>query len=568
MSRVGGNPNIKKVQKKSTSKEVRERAEKTKAINRSIKNEVQEEFKNLLLDESSMSVDKNAPYYKKFISKSLKNALSNTNSKSAQYIMSLIIPENTLKELDEEHERKMAKDIDFMKYRIIKTLFDKQRDILLDDKIRYKVIMCSRRAGKTEDAKRILIDQCVEPNSPCYYVNLTFSNAIAQCYDGCIELAKEIGLTIKSEDRTNGYIEFDNGSSIRFRGNANKTEQEKIRGFKARLVIIDESQSQKGLKYLVDDIISPLLMDYTDSKLILQGTPPRIAHTYFENAFIEAQNGKDSKTKAYSWSMLDNPYIENVDEEIDRICQRKGITRDNSLIQREYLGKIAYDIEAMPFKGYKTYDKIPSSFKPTDCAIGCDWGFADYNAIVPLLYDRVTKQGYVIKTKKFNKSTITDIINECRDTYEYVKKIAMTLNPMFDLSRIGFYCDTNEESITYELATTYNLPAYNAYKYDKSMATEQLADYCRSGRILTEENDELVKEYEQIVYKRDEEDNILPEIDDDIFHPDSESALLYASRQFAFDCGETNGGESKDKKDKQQVEKDRSTLPTWLQGEE
>ena len=57
-------------------------------------------------------------------------------------------------------------------------------------------------------------------------------------------------------------------------------------------------------------------------------------------------------------------------------------------------------------------------------------------------------------------------------------------------------------------------------------------------------------------------DNILPEIDDDLFHPDALDALLYASRQYAYDCGEDIGGESSDKKEKEDSR--AQTLPNWI----
>ena len=56
-------------------------------------------------------------------------------------------------------------------------------------------------------------------------------------------------------------------------------------------------------------------------------------------------------------------------------------------------------------------------------------------------------------------------------------------------------------------------------------------------------------EFERILYKRDDEDNIIPEIDDEIFHPNIMMALLYASRQYWYDIGNELGGESQVKKD-------------------
>ena len=73
-------------------------------------------------------------------------------------------------------------------------------------------------------------------------------------------------------------------------------------------------------------------------------------------------------------------------------------------------------------------------------------------------------------------------------------------------------------------------------------------------------------EFERTVYKRDEQDNITSEIDDDLFHPDATDALLYASRQYAYDCGYDSGGQSTDKERKAE-EARMSTLPSWARGD-
>ena len=44
-------------------------------------------------------------------------------------------------------------------------------------------------------------------------------------------------------------------------------------------------------------------------------------------------------------------------------------------------------------------------------------------------------------------------------------------------------------------------------------------------------------------------------------------ALLYASRQYAYDCGEDSGNESKNKKEAEQQESRNATLPEWMRGD-
>lgn len=480
-------------------------------------------------------------FYKDFINNYLDEAKRDPTSAPAQMIAKTIFKEDILNALDEQVESAYARERDFLEYRLIKTLFDKQRDIFLDDYVRRKAIICSRRAGKTETVKRMLNKMCSKEKSPCCYINLTFQNAINQVYDDTLALAQEIGLKVEKASKVDGHILFGNGSSIDFRGNSNINETEKLRGYKYRLVIVDEGQSQRNLKYLIDDVISPLLLDYTDSQLIVQGTPPRYAGSYFEELFIQFGNNKDPKCKSYSWSMLNNPFLENIEEEIQNICARKGLTLESPLIQREYLGKIVYDTEAQVFSDYKTNTDM--NFQPTHIAIGVDYGFADNNAIVALAYNYRTKKAITIEERKFNKAPVSEIIRQTTEVYDNAIEFGKTHNPNFKSNNVNIFCDSNEKSITFELSTVYSLPAFNAYKYDKDLALHTLADDCRSGKILIKANGVLEDEFGKILYKRDEDtDELTGEVDDNIFHPDATMALLYASRQFYFDIGSRVGG--------------------------
>jgi hypothetical protein len=245
--------------------------------------------------------------------------------------------------------------------------------------------------------------------------------------------------------------------------------------------------------------------------------------------------------------MFQNPYIKNPNAEIDRKCEEKGCTRDSAFIQREFFGKIVYDTEAQVFKGYKVYKgAVPSDFVPDHIYEGVDFGFSDFNGVVVLAANVEQRKAYVIFERKFNKSTISEIIEKVREGFEDGKRFLIERNSNADLSNCNIFTDSNEKSITYELSQKYGLPAYCAYKYDKAMAMEQLAEDCRTGRIMNIEGGEVANEFEQTLYKRDDLDNITSELDEG-FHPDITMALLYASRQYFYDCGLDAGGESKNK---------------------
>ena len=535
-----------KGQKKSPE-EIKKR-EETKRVNKAIKNLVYEQLKQDLLNGDSA---KQKPYYQTFLNNYLKQALKDPNGRPATTIASMIFTPDILTALDASHEREMANDINFALYKLNEDYFQEQRDVLVEINHSKKILVCcSRRAGKSYFCAGAIVKSALKnPGSRIIYINLTFKNAVKQIWDNVIKASEEVGLQIDKSSKNDGEIEWVNGSSLRIKGNSNNAEADTLRGeSKVSLVVIDEAFHQKNMEYAINEVIMPFLADLGDKATILcTGTPPRIPHTYMEKLW-----SNDKTWRHYHWTAENNPHIPNFEKYIEEVCKAKGLTKDAPFIQREYYGVIgAYDTEAMVFKNYQTYTELPTSFTANRIAIGCDWGFSDYNSIITVAYNTQSGEAYVIEEKKFNKATVSEIITEVKKSYEAAKN-------RFGIDDIQILCDTNEQSITYELYANQHLPAYNAYKYDKASAIAQLSDWLRSGKIKVNANDIYLKdEFERTLYKRDEDDDsILPEIDDDIFHPDAIMALLYASRTIAFDMGDkwqidgvNTGGESTNKKE-------------------
>lgn len=535
-----------KGQKKSPE-EIKKR-EETKRVNKAIKNLVYEQLKQDLLNGDSA---KQKPYYQTFLNNYLKQALKDPNGRPATTIASMIFTPDILTALDASHEREMANDINFALYKLNEDYFQEQRDVLVEINHSKKILVCcSRRAGKSYFCAGAIVKSALKnPGSRIIYINLTFKNAVKQIWDNVIKASEEVGLQIDKSSKNDGEIEWVNGSSLRIKGNSNNAEADTLRGeSKVSLVVIDEAFHQKNMEYAINEVIMPFLADLGDKATILcTGTPPRIPHTYMEKLW-----SNDKTWRHYHWTAENNPHIPDFEKFIEEVCKAKGLTKDAPFIQREYYGVIgAYDTEAMVFKNYQTYTELPTSFTANRIAIGCDWGFSDYNSIITVAYNTQSGEAYVIEEKKFNKATVSEIITEVKRSYEAAKN-------RFGIDDIQILCDTNEQSITYELYANQHLPAYNAYKYDKASAIAQLSDWLRSGKIKVNANDIYLKdEFERTLYKRDEDDDsILPEIDDDIFHPDAIMALLYASRTIAFDMGDkwqidgvNTGGESTNKKE-------------------
>ena len=535
-----------KGQKKSPE-EIKKR-EETKRVNKAIKNLVYEQLKQDLLNGDNA---KQKPYYQTFLNNYLKQALKDPNGRPATTIASMIFTPDILTALDASHEREMANDINFALYKLNEDYFQEQRDVLVEINHSKKILVCcSRRAGKSYFCAGAIVKSALKnPGSRIIYINLTFKNAVKQIWDNVIKASEAVGLQIDKSSKNDGEIEWVNGSSLRIKGNSNNAEADTLRGeSKVSLVVIDEAFHQKNMEYAINEVIMPFLADLGDKATILcTGTPPRIPHTYMEKLW-----SNDKTWRHYHWTAENNPHVPDFEKFIEEVCKAKGLTKDAPFIQREYYGVIgAYDTEAMVFKNYQSYTELPTSFTANRIAIGCDWGFSDYNSIITVAYNTQSGEAYVIEEKKFNKATVSEIITEVKRSYEAAKN-------RFGIDDIQILCDTNEQSITYELYANQHLPAYNAYKYDKASAIAQLSDWLRSGKIKVNANDIYLKdEFERTLYKRDEnDDSILPEIDDDIFHPDAIMALLYASRTIAFDMGDkwqidgvNTGGESTNKKE-------------------
>jgi hypothetical protein len=500
--------------------------------NAMIKNIVNEAIKEMLLDDTK----KGTPQYKQFLDAYIKTAITDPNSQAAGFFADRIIAKDLLTVLDTQHEKELARDLDFTRYRILNQFYDRQREVMQEINHR-KRIMCltSRRTGKSTMAAGIIDLVSVKKESDIIYFNRTFANGIKQVFDNVIKYADSVDLKITEKKKSDGYIKFANGSSLQIFGNSNNAEADKARGYKARCVIIDEVGHQRNLDYLLNEVIYPLMADYEDSTLLLLGTPSRIPH-HFSTKIWES----DSSFRKYNWSMIENPYIPKAREFIDEICKAKGLSIESPFIQREYFGKIAPDTEAIIFKK-RTYlksdtiAKIKSGeIKITDIVIGVDYGFSDFNSMITLAYNRHEKTSFVIEESKFNRATVSEIIERVKEHHANAKEIleGLRINPE---DHLKIYADTNEESITADLMVKHKLPAYNCYKYDKMFAIEMLADELRAGRMTIPKGGVLDSEMERTLYARNDEDDIINEIDETAFHADAIMALLYASRKAFFD---------------------------------
>ncbi len=483
----------------------------------------------------------------KFLSKYLNTALSDPNSKAANFMATVLIKDNALSLFDELKARQILSNRDFTLYKIRKVLYDKQQEVFdsvtLKGESNYKkhVIINSRRSGKTHLMGHLIVAALLEPDAHVIYLNRTSSAAIRQIRSPLKIALEQTDLTIIQGSVDAQELHFSNGSQLLILGNNNSADVDRTRGERISCCILDECGHQRNMQQLLKEVIDPALKDYgKDARLIMVGTPPRIPHTYIEDVWEHAES---RGWKRWHWTFMDNPFIPDRDKVIEEVCKEFGVLPDAAFVRREYFGEMnVYDTEAQVFYGF-VKGKAPD-IQFTHAYIGVDWGFEDKAAIVAIVADSKTKKAYIVKDWSMSKQSISTICEKVVEMRKYL------LDNFKIVNAIQVICDTNEKSAVYELTQTYKLPNVTmAYKYDKDLAIEQLAEWLRAGTITTSEAaTNSIEDFENTLWERDEEtDKLAHTIDDDLYHPNAAMAILYCSRQFDYDCMVT--GYSKTAKD-------------------
>ena len=113
-------------------------------MNVAIKNGVYEELRKQLAGGQTT-------YYSEFIEKYLKEAKKAPNSSAGKTVADIIFQQDILDKLDEQHQKEMANDQEFVQYKLFKQFFKEQREVLYEINHSKRIaVCCSRRAGKTD----------------------------------------------------------------------------------------------------------------------------------------------------------------------------------------------------------------------------------------------------------------------------------------------------------------------------------------------------------------------------------------------------------------------------------
>ena len=476
-------------------------------------------YHNAVKDVLLGDVDKTNPLYayvKKSFDSMTKKIENENGVRSLEKIKDLV--EDTQDYLSKGKEA----DYDFIEYKVNRTLFPWQQNVLRTLQKR-NTMLCGRRSGKSYSEAGIAVLHCTKgydeingfrKQRSVLIMGLTISKTKDVFWENVLKYADISGMPYKA-DNANLRITFENGAFIQLVGNNNKTDREKLRGQDYSLIIIDEAQSQQALKYLMVDILGPIIKG-RDSTVILSGTGSITAKGYWKDITDGDLSGNWNH---YTATMKNNPTVP-VDA-LETVLKDNGWTEDDITFRREYLAENIIDTTRIVYPVYHKYDTVPQSEYILKLAIGIDYGSSDSNALVAL---GLTSNGkiYELETKKFNKSDVTTIVKE----YETLANSLMDKYKI-DKRNVLAVADTSDQSISRELWRL-KVNIYNCYKVDRIQQIFDLREALKRGDILVK-SPELIEEMESYIWKYDEETHsVIYETDDDFYHPDCLAALRYS----------------------------------------
>ena len=459
-----------------------------------------------------------------------RNVLEGKAFPQADFIKMIFSP-GMIEKVDQMLTGQKNADLAFLRYQIAETFFDEQLAVMHSKKSR-RLLVCGRRSGKTHFIAGDGVSVGVSNTAgDILYMGSTHKSVFSIVWPVVIEYLKALRIPYQAR-LAEQMIELPSGVKMFFAGFHTRADIERWRGFKWRRVYIDEAQNCQNLKMLIEEVIEPGLVDY-GGLLTISGTPPRVAGTYFERLWDDAADNKFMSR--FTWDMSYNVHIPEHKTVLDEVLEKRGWDKNNQVYQREYLGRmgvydydaLVYRLEAANFYEQKALDEWYKAQIPSDLFFvgGLDFGVVDSDAFCILLCNRKTGAVYVVHEYKAKGNAVSPLAEAIKQGLKEVRE-RFPLVPI----QCNIYADTEGKKISMELQSTYGLPIVDAIKQNKELGISMLQDEIRAGTLKVKKDGIFADEARFIVFRRNDDDTLTREIDDDVYHGDMSDALLYARR--------------------------------------
>lgn len=432
-----------------------------------------------------------------------------------------------------------------------------QQDAFIRDPAQFIAAQCTRRAGKTSAlAERFVVTMQKYPGSLSRYIALTRDSA------------KDImwGILQDIDDRKNLGAEFiestltmrlPNGARLRLFGADMQNFIRRLKGAKSPAVAIDEAQDfGPHLTTLIDDVLTPTIIDYDESWLAVTGTPGPIPR----GAFYDITTQGQGDFSVHKWTLYDNPYLPEANEFVKKLKLRKKWDEDNPTYLREYQNRWVLDADSLLIKyNVQTnhYDSIPTA--SMHYILGVDIGHRDADALAVLGWSESFPDIYLVEEEVTKEQDITELsiaIERMMDKYN-ISKIVM------DEGALG-------KKIAEEIRRRKHIPVHPADKARKVENVAFLNDYLRQGKFRARRDSHFARDSEllQIDWDKTTPDRLVVKKG---FHSDIIDAVLYAFKEspaFAYTPGKVRPKEGTPEWYEEQVSDMEKSAEEYFQAQE
>ena len=364
-------------------------------------------------------------------------------------------------------------------------LFPKQR-AFVDDRASRKAALCTRRAGKSVSASRVLAQATQDhPGEIALYISLTRDSAKRIMWPELVKMndKQRLGWDMSESSLT---VKTPNGSLIILVGADAVNIMDRLRGAKYSVVVIDEAQGFRAhLQALVEDVLEPACLDLR-ATIYLLGTPGPIPNGYF----YDATNGQHGYS-VHRWSVLDNPFMQHAKNYIDDMLVKRGWTRDNPTFRREWLGEWVIDLDALVYRFRRSrnvYSDMPKGVTVTRI-MGMDYGWNDK-----------TTWSIVAYSDRLPDTWIQHVEGGSEMIPSQIAETTLRLIKQFSPSEIVADTGGLGKSITEEMIRRYSLPIKPAEKTEKLTNIHLMnGDFIDGNLRVHASCVDLISEYETLV---------------------------------------------------------------------
>jgi len=389
----------------------------------------------------------------------------------------------------------------------------------INDKERFIAAQCSRRAGKSNGlALRFYTTMEKHPKSTCIYLALTRDSAKNIMWPVLQEIDEKykIGCAFKESDLS---VTHPNGSKLMLYGADMANFIRRLKGQKSPGIGVDEAQDFGGhLQSLLNDVLSPMLVDYVDSWLAVVGTPGPVPQGYY----FDITHLKKYKYSVHKWTLLENPHIPNAEAFIADLIERHKWEPDHPTLMREWRNEWKLDVDALwvRYTAEKNhYQELPRHVRKWNYILGIDIGFKDADALAVLAWSEEDPNTYLVEELLTTKQDITALIEQI----DAMTKKYSPHKTVIDQGGLGL-------KIAEEMRRRHGVSVEAADKKQKSENVGILNDELRLGRFKAKSSSRFAQDSYliQIDWLHSTPDKIVIKKDP---HSDIIDAVLYAHKE-------------------------------------